>query len=76
MLKGNHLGDIEYAKRKSICCKKQYPFLVLVSDRSCSTLSFGEKVFIMVVVHKTSQGKIEDENDCKQKILNSVKNKV
>ena len=34
----------------SIYCKKQYPFLVLVSNRSCSTLSFGEKVSIMVLL--------------------------
>ena len=49
----------------SICYKKQYPFLVLVYDRSCSTLSFGEKVSVMAAVHKTSQGKTEDENEYK-----------
>ncbi|GLJ53792.1 hypothetical protein SUGI_1148040 [Cryptomeria japonica] len=50
-----------------ICRKKQYPFLVLISDKSCSTLSFGEKVSFMAA-HKTSQGKTEDENEYKHTV--------
>ena len=31
-------------------------------------LSFGEKVSIMAVVHKTSQGKTKDENEYKHMV--------